>query len=239
MKPTKSVFLLMVLSLVCGCAATNYRASPNYQSIVREIKTVAVMPPDVKMYEVSAGGMTQEMDEWSETAKKNITEALKKDFVGRYDVKVNFIDEKWLKENHKEAWRNNRSLYNAVSDSAYSHGFPGLGAFPHKVENFDYTLGTEIQELSSSLDADALLFVWGVDYELTGGRKAMEFFQAALVGVYYFHPSILTMGLVNAKTGNLDWLALSPNAKEYNFRNEKHIETLVKILTNSYLKKEK
>lgn len=238
MRLLKSVFLFAVIVNFIGCASTTYRASPNYPNIVKEIKTLAVMPPDVKMFEISAGGMTQQMDEWSETAKVNITQALKKEFADRYEIKIKFIDEKWLKDNYAEAWRKNRSLYNAVSNSAYSHGFPGVGSFPHKLEKFDYTLGPEITQLSAALEADALLFVWGVDYEVTGGRAAVEFFQAALVGVYYFHPSILTMGLVNSKTGDLDWISIPSNSSEYNFRNPKHIESLVRCLTSSYAKKE-
>lgn len=239
MKKTSLLFLSCAIIFLSGCASSNFRASPNYPTIVKDIKTVAVMPPDVKMFEISAGGMTQQMDEWSEDAKKHITEALKKNLAERYELKVKFVDEKWLKENFKDAWRDNRALYNAVSDSVYSHGFPGIGAFPHKKEVFDYTLGPDIQKLSSSLDADALLFVWGIDYETTGGRAAVEFFQAAIIGVYYYHPSVLTMGLVNAKSGDLDWIAITPGGTEYNFRNEKHIEKVVECLTSSYLKKEK
>ncbi|MCB9771327.1 MAG: hypothetical protein H6754_02085 [Candidatus Omnitrophica bacterium] len=238
MKLRKLVLLAVALFISSGCASTNYRASPNYPTIAKQIKTIAVMPPDVKMFEISAGGISQEMDEWGEAAKKNIIEALKKNLADRYELNVKFIDEKWLKEKYKDAWRDNRSLYNAVSDSVYTHAFRGVGVFPYKVAAFEYTLGPEIDKLSSGLDADALLFIWGIDYELTGGRKAMEFFQAAIGGVYYFHPSVLTMGLVNAKTGDLDWIAISPTATEYNFRNQKHIESVVEWLTRSYLKKE-
>lgn len=234
-------FKLMVLFLavvpLAGCATANFRTSPNYTENIKKIKTIAVMPPDVKMYEITAGGMTQEMDEWSELAKKNITEALKKKLADRYEVKIKFIEEKWLKENKKDAWLANNALYNAVSDSAYTHAFNGLGQFPAKKEIFDYSLGTEIASLSTGLDADALLFVWGVDTQVSAGRAAVEFFQAALAGVYYFHTSVLTLGLIDAKTGDLEWIAVPPNAKEYDFRNPKHIEVLVGCLTDTYLKK--
>ncbi len=37
---------------------------------------VAVIPPDVKVYQITAGEAHEQMDEWSETVRKNVLAAI-------------------------------------------------------------------------------------------------------------------------------------------------------------------
>jgi hypothetical protein len=47
------------------------------------IKTVALLPPSVKVYELSAGGTRERMDEWSEIARHNVVAAISKQLTAR------------------------------------------------------------------------------------------------------------------------------------------------------------
>jgi hypothetical protein len=228
------IFISVFLS---GCASTTLRTSPTYEVYIPNVKRIVVMPPDVKVYKISAGGVPEEMDEWNEQAKSYIAEALNKNLAGRFKVEIKFIDEPWLKRQHNDLWRDQRALYNAVSHSALMHGYPGLYGFPDKQTTFDYTLGPDLKKLSGICGADAMLFVWGYDYETSAGRMWVEIFNAAILGVYSTHPSALTLGLVNGQTGDLEWFVTSPADTEYSFRNKKHLNTLVEWLTRNYIKK--
>ena len=58
--------LVLALGLLAGCAIAPYRAHPQFEERSRTIKTVALLPPDVKVYRLTAGGVRELMDEWSE-----------------------------------------------------------------------------------------------------------------------------------------------------------------------------
>src|SRR3989338_4917196 len=97
-----SIFALLIF--LTGCAST-LRTSPTYSSSIKNVKTIAVMPPDVKVYQITAGGVQELIDEWSDQAKKYIKEALERDLGQEQNVAVKFVDEKWLKDNYKDLWR--------------------------------------------------------------------------------------------------------------------------------------
>ncbi len=237
MTPTKKFtpVILLFLLLTAGCTGS-LRTSPSYPQLITQTKTIAVMPPDIHVYQLTAGGVREEMDEWNQTAKKLIEEKLKKHLAQRFGFEIKFIDEDWLKKNHKETWTANRSLFDAVSTSALQHGYAGSNAFATKLKNFDYTLGQDTKKLADICESDALLFIYGFDHEATLGRTMMSFWSA-LAGVYLLNPSLMVMGLVDGKTGDVIWFKISFSESEYSFHNEKSINSLIEWLTRDFLKK--
>ncbi len=200
------------------------------------------MPPDVKVYKLTAGGMREEMDEWSDQAKAYIKEGLERHLGQSQNVNIKFVDEKWLKDNYKDLWRENRALYNAISLSVFNHAYPGVNAFPTKVKNFDYTLGPEVAELNKVVGGDAMAFIYAYDTQATGGRRALWWLNltmALATGVYYLptNPSGMALGLVNGQTGNLEWIKVTPADAEYDFQNPKHIDVLTEWITRDLVKK--
>ena len=78
-----SVVLFLALGLLAGCAPATYLTHPQFEERARLIKTVALMPPDMKLYRLTAGGVTELMDEWSEQGRRNAGSALQ---IGRAHV---------------------------------------------------------------------------------------------------------------------------------------------------------
>jgi hypothetical protein len=230
------VLIALLLAFTAGGCATAFKTSPTYPQAIKEIRTIAVLPPDVDVYKVTAGGVTEKIDEWSEEAKANIKEALKTHLSQRHDFEIKFIEEDWLKQNHKDVWTANRELYYVVSLSALIHAYTGPEQFPSKKKYFQYTLGEDLKSLAQAVEADAVFFIYGADYEDTGGRVAFKIFAAVLTGTVLYNPCMLTMGLVNGKTGDMEWFVVNPAQTEYNFRSKKHIDALVEWETR-YLKK--
>ena len=67
---------LTALALLSGCATTPYRANPQFEDRLRTGLTVALVPPDVKVYQITAGEVREQVDEWSETVRKNVLAAI-------------------------------------------------------------------------------------------------------------------------------------------------------------------
>lgn len=200
------------------------------------------MPADIEVYQLSAGGIKELIDEWSETAKRLTRESLQKHFAERYGFNIKFIEEDWLKENHKELWQVNKGLYQAVALSALLHAYPGPNTFPSKVKNFDYTLGKEIQTLAQACGADALLFIHGIDHEATAGRVALFWWNVLMgvatgVTVLPTNPSFMAMGLVDSKSGDVEWFKVNSPDSEYSFRSPAHMDSLIEWMTRDFLRK--
>ena len=231
-KKTWAVLIIVCLT-VSGCT-TLYRTSPDFEKAYKEAKTVAVMPLDVNVYLLKAGNTRELIDEWSQEAQGNIAKSLQRHLGEEQKYKVKFIDLSWLKSQNEQLWVDNRALYEAVAGMAVMTSLPKENAlFPTKRAAFDYTLGAQAAELGRLCDADLLLFVNGYDHDSTLGRMALGIFNATvmavLTGSYYIpiNPSSLSMSLVNAKTGNLEWFKISPAESEYEFRNEQGMDYLI------------
>ena len=232
------IFFLFIVLFFSGCATT-LKKSPYFDQVIPNVKTIAVMPPDIEVYKLTAGGVRELIDEWSDTAKQLTQNALQDYFSQRYGFKVKFILEDWLKNNYKELWKTNQSLYNAVVAAALTHAYYGPNVFRDKLTNFDYTLGSEIQELAKACDADALLFINGVDHEATAGRIALlvwDIIVGAATGttIIPLNPSFMSVGLIDAKSGDVEYLKVNNSDTEYSFINKKQIDILVEWLTRDF-----
>jgi hypothetical protein len=241
-KPQLISVLMMVMSLI-GCATTNnLRVSPSFNRTFHHINTIAVLPPDIKVYKLTAGGVRELIDEWNEESKSLVWQALEKHLGQRYGFNIKFIQEGQLESNCKALWISTKALYNVVSINALVHGYPGPNAFASKLENFDFTLGPEVNDIAKVCGADALLFVSGYDHEATGGRIALScwnYFVGALTGITTIlrNPSFMSVALVDAQTGDLLCFNTSPLSSEYSFRNKRDMDTLVEWLTRDLLLK--
>ncbi|MBI3008065.1 MAG: hypothetical protein HYY56_00865 [Candidatus Omnitrophica bacterium] len=60
---------------------------------LKNAKTVVIMPVDVKMYKVTAGGVKELMDEWSDEAKDNILKSVKEEISNSYKFNLKAFPE--------------------------------------------------------------------------------------------------------------------------------------------------
>jgi len=223
---------MLTLVMMAGCVPARFRAHPQLQEKVHSIKTVAIMPPSIKFYALSIGGNTQLMDEPTAPAKQIVAVAIEKE-LGRHAGVVfkAFPSPSAILDTNsdltaagvKDELQDTQALFEAVSASVILHTYKPEDApdqrFPEKLKNFDYSLGPEVERFAKLADADALLFVSGVDHISTGGRKAMMSGVALLCTAgFLFNPiaaamclaslsgrAILSVALVDATTGALLW----------------------------------
>ncbi len=165
---------------------------------------VLLMPPDVELSELTAGGLEEPKAEWSEAATRHVVKALTKLLRGREDTLIVYRPP----EEGSTDWHDYTQLMklsDAVSSSVMLHGYvPGL-ALPTKGEELDWTLGSGVEVLRRNHAADYALFVFLRDSYATGGRRAYMF-VSALFGVYV--PGGIQVGyasLADLRTGELVW----------------------------------
>ena len=152
-----------------------YRANSRFQEQAQQIRTVTILPSEVKVYQIDAGEVREEIAEWSAQARNNVVTALENELRAKMKTVVEVVDEESLAE-EKTRLEETRALYDAVSAMILLHTYPNTNFprhfFEEKLKNFDYSLGTEVGSLANG--ADAVLFFQAQDHVWTAGRQALQ-----------------------------------------------------------------
>jgi hypothetical protein len=213
---SKIVILLIILAsvgiLIAGCAPA-FRAHPDLQARTREMKSVAVLPPDVKIYEFTAGGVRDLRDDWCATGKANMETSIGASFKDKpFEIKQVKVD-KEIEEEIEDIY----ALYRAVSGAIILHTYNENSRFPEKIKRFEYSLGP-LGPILDHFGSDGLIFVHGEDEISTGGRKALQVF-AFVVGVPGPRGGItaVSVALVD-KTGDILWYNVKAREGSFDLR---------------------
>jgi hypothetical protein len=231
---------LIVVTGLNGCAGTPYRAHPEAGQRLPRIKIVALPPPDVKIYELSAGGVTELMDEWSDRGRRHVSEAIK----SRLSERGQFVVKDFAPDNAdprlREKYEEVRALIDAVNEAVVLHSYHPQLSFAEKREKFRYSIGP-VPELADAVGADALAFVSGVDHISTGGRKALMVFGAlvgAATGVHGMPGAGVTrliISVVEPRTGDVLWLNVAGGAGGTDLRDPDDVGSLAKKLLTGFV----
>lgn len=196
----KNTYFAMLVLFLAGCATgpTNVQKLDRLESVSDDPRIV-LMPPDIRYYLLTAGGVTEPNKEWTEAAQANFSAAALEyaDSIGA-DLKILSKDNLGPEEVRYE------TLHSAVGLSVLNHYF-GMNKLPSKGEMFDWSLGPEISSIGRNHSADYALFVFYRDYQASGGRVAFAVLAAAAgVGVSAGSEGGFA-SLVDLKTGDIVW----------------------------------
>ena len=177
--PFKSTVIFFCLICI-GCATTNYKANPPPPNLPQNAR-VLLMPLDVQLFELTAGGLQEPKAAWTAAAENHVHTALenflvqKKDTVLRYEPPQDNPEKSRMNEQLMK-------LHEVVGQSIMIHTFyPGYN-LPTKKEQFDWSLGDGIQRINERYDAHCALFIFIRDSYATAGRKA-AMVLGALAGI--------------------------------------------------------
>ena len=229
--------LLLAMALLSGCATPtakiHYTLKEHPDS--RPLQQVVLLPVDVNVKEMSAGGVEEEVPEWSRKAEENIRSAL---LIARGSeggcCVTRMVDSSSLTPEERESLEEHLALFNTVAANAMWVDLPGNSAWHFKSEHFDYTLGDGLSFLKTRYGVDAGLIILGEDVVTTGGRKAMAILAAA-GGLYVpLGHSILVGGLVDFETGDLLWLNHTVSTGNADLRDPESCLALARKLMENY-----
>ncbi|MGE5892613.1 MAG: hypothetical protein ACM34I_01000 [bacterium] len=235
MRLRTSFFLFAVLSLALmapGCMPrASYRAHPSLDASLKTVKTVGLIAPDIKIYELSAGDVEELRDDWCKQGRDNVTKAV----IDEFRSKKIAIKTKALDKDSAQDLPDIQALYRAVSYSILSYTY-GDFKFPEKYKNFDYSIGP-IRKITDAYGVDALIFVYGYDEISSGGRKALRALSmvTGVITGYQRRAGLtaMSMALVD-KSGSILWYDIDAAEGGYDLRQPDSSAKFVRALVADF-----
>jgi hypothetical protein len=232
-------FLFACLILSACASAANYRSNPLLKEKIEKTKRITVIPLKTNVYQITAGGVQEKMDEWSFQAKKNVMTAIRNELDTKPLIFIKNFEETLLSEEQKSNLEETKALFEAVNYSiiVHTYGSPEQ-LFQDKIKNFRYSMGPEVQDLAR--DTDALLFVSCNDQIATTGRKALQagsIILGALVGVQatpLYGITNVCIALVETNTGAILWYNYHGSRGDHDLRDPINTTTLIKGLLKDF-----
>jgi hypothetical protein len=174
-------------------------------STVEENPRILLMPPDIRYYLLTVGGVTVPNAEWTEAAQTNFTEAVT-EYAASIGTDLKILDKKDLSPTEIDY----EELHSAVGYTILDNYF-GYWQLPSKNGQFDWSLGPEISQIAADRDADYALFVYYRDEQASGGLVAFAVLAAAVGGVADVGSESGFASLVDLRTGDLVWFNVVAN----------------------------
>lgn len=168
------VVALLMWGAAGMAAAQSKHLAPGFAALPKGAK-VALMPADIELFLISAGGVMEPKADWTEAAARHFKAALleKNRTLGLASVELAESDADELAEMN--------NLHGAVARAIAMHHFGEL-ALPTKEGKLDWSLGEGVGVIKAKTGADYALFSWLRDSYASDERKAMMI-GLALLGV--------------------------------------------------------
>lgn len=198
---SRASVLLLFAVLFTGCATTQNAQQIDQLESIAENPRVILMPPDIRYYLLTAGGLPEPQAEWTKSAQDNFTNATQ-EFAQSIGTDLTILNADDIGETEFEY----EKLHSAVGMTILDHHF-GMAKLPSKGggQVFDWSLGPDISVLAEEHDADYALFVYYRDYQASGGRIAFAILAAAAGGYMQTGSEHGFASLVDLRTGDVVW----------------------------------
>lgn len=201
------------------------------QNLEQRPKKVVLLPPQIFVFELSAGGVPTRMADWEAAARDNLVSAATR--MASASHLFELIRAPQLQSADADLLEAHIGLYDRVAQSVFVYGRGDQSAWAHKKNEFDYTVGPGLAFLREQTGADAALIVLGSDFISSGGRKAAFIAGLALGIVMPLGQSFMTAGLVDLKTGNVQWMSFDAS-NSMDSRNAGDVDGLMRTLYQTY-----
>jgi len=202
LSPARHIRLAAVFSILLifsGCATTSNVQQIDQLESVGENPRIVLMPPDIKYYLLTAGGVPEPNAEWTDAAKENFGTAIVA-YAESIGTDLTVVDQSNLSSREVQY----ETLHSAVGTTILQNYF-GMLKLPSKGEQFDWSLGPEISSIGEDHNADYALFVFYRDYQASGGRIAFAILAAAAGAGVSTGSEHGFASLVDLQTGDIVW----------------------------------
>jgi hypothetical protein len=160
---------------------------------------LVIVPADMELFSISAGGVLEPKADWTEAAQKNFKAALA---VRRDQPGANAVE---LQDAELDEFSELNALQRAVAEAVFVH-HTGMGMkLPTKNERLDWSLGEAVKPLKARTGADYALFTWIRDSYASDERKATMIALALLGAISFGGEQIGYASLVDLNSGRVVW----------------------------------
>lgn len=191
------LLVLILGTLVSQAALAQAVRAPEFDRLAGNSRIV-LMPLDVELFTLTAGGMTEPQAHWTEQARGHMLASLRRREATMDTplIELEQQDTKVAELNH---------LHGAVASSIALHHYLAHYELPTKEKRMDWHIGADTAWLRERTGADYALFLFMRDSYATAERKITMFLAAMLsVGL----PAGIQVGyasLVDLQTGQIVW----------------------------------
>ena len=195
--------LLVVMLAVTGCATTGFHTHPSTTTIPQQT-VVLVMPLDIQLFELTAGGLEEPRADWTQHAKQYFMDALDQKLEITKDTVI-LYEPPFQDFEQAHAHQQLIKLHETVGNAILLHAYLTYAVLPTKKGTFDWGLGENVHSLRDHYNADYAMFIFIRDSYSSGGRTAL-IIGAALLGASL--PGGQQQGfasLVDLNTGRIVW----------------------------------
>ena len=199
------VKILTIFSLaltLLGCAQTAVRQKTAHHE-PQEAVSVLLMPVDIELSALTAGGVKEVRADWTETAESLLSDALERQLAKKNDRLIAYVAPEaplTLQQHHQIA-----KLHSVVGETIMLYSLLPAAIPPTQKGVFDWSLGKEVSSLREASGADYGLFIYIRDSYATAGRKTL-IVASALLGVGMSGGSQIGFAtLVDLHDGSVVW----------------------------------
>lgn len=164
--PVFGIGLLLLLESGCATAPVTHVTHPAASARMTGYDHVTLVPPDIEIQQVSAGGVAEKHDEWTALVGNNLAKAITAQ-TGYKVITAGDVPSGPVGEECEEVYALLRAL-------TVNHMLPVgvLNRTPPAQRKLDYQIGP-IDRITDAANSDVVLFVIARDQYSTAGRKAV------------------------------------------------------------------
>ncbi len=215
----------------CEIVQQSYRTHPEFSARLGSPEAIVAAPSDIEIRQISTGGVSEQIDEYSEEANRLVAISLKGS--NRSEERLS-IETKAVSDVLREDFAETSALAKTVMRDVLVFSYHDiLKGFEHKREDFRYSIG-DVSAILDEMGGDQMLFIYGYDAFTTAGRKfvngMLTVLSAAASGGNTAYVAQEGMGSVYAmlvdRNGDVLWLTqvFDPTL---DLRKEKDIDRVV------------
>jgi hypothetical protein len=203
------ILAALVVFTSSACTSTRQFTDSGYKPPAGDYKLI-IMQPDINVGVLTAGGLVEPREDWTNESREHILNALvsqQSERGGKTTVAAKLEDA----GDNLEELNDMTALHNAVGGAIITHKYlAGPNSLPTKKGSFDWTLGKSAVDYGVGSDYDYALFLHVETSFASGGRKTLQVagWLSCAVGVCVGVTGgrqVAFASLVDLETGRLTW----------------------------------
>jgi hypothetical protein len=197
--PRTLLLAMLMAAATVHAADTSRQLAPGFSARTAG-SGLLVLPSDMELFSISAGGVVEPREDWTDAAQKNFLAALAR-HKQRLGARIMHLDAAQADE-----FAEVTALHRAVADAiSLHHVSRGLLELQTKGGRLDWTLGEAVRPLKERTGADYALFTWVRDSYTSTERKLALAAMALLGAIPIGGEQVGYASLVDLNTGRVVW----------------------------------
>ena len=221
------VGLTLAVSLVACTQSPTYLLKPGAQRPSHA--RVLLMPIDVELYELTAGGLLEPKADWTATTREQLFVEIRQRVESRRHESVGYRllpgqSAVPLEDVHLA------KLHQTIIQTILTHAYDERYRLPTKPDRLDYSLGAGTTSWQNRFDADYALFV-SIRASAPSPDRASAAVSFAIRGRYLSTGhSFMVASLIDLRSGEVVWCNLLRTISAVDLRDSPHVQAAVHTL---------